>query len=346
MKAILTVPVIHPGPFKNVGSSPIPHMIQEALQKRYNCIVSVPHGLSSHELDLASQAQNRKVLDGIFSLLELKPIGSDATQFIRINEDEASASCQIFGGCALITLTLSPNTMEDLPIKLGEEIINEAKTKGLVSAIAIDAHNSINGPFNLKEAVKKLRRAAITALNESVRSECYPVKVGAAIIKPREFSLMDGMGAGGISVIVVEVNEQRVAYITIDGNNMVSGLRDKILLRLRDLGVEDGEVLTTDTHTVNGIVMVERGYHPIGERIDHERLITYIKEAINIALKNLESVDVLWDMITIKDVKVIGEKQIDSLSIITEKTAHKAKRMASIIFPSTGIILITLLAIL
>jgi putative membrane protein len=57
-----------------------------------------------------------------------------------------------------------------------------------------------------------------------------------ATIVPNEFTVHDGMGSGGISVIVVEVDDQKVAYVTIDGNNMVSGLREKILASLKELG--------------------------------------------------------------------------------------------------------------
>ena len=37
------------------------------------------------------------------------------------------------------------------------------------------------------------------------------------------------MGTGGITAIVVQVEKQKTAYIIIDGNNMISGLREKIL---------------------------------------------------------------------------------------------------------------------
>ncbi len=58
---------------------------------------------------------------------------------------------------------------------------------------------------------------------------------------------------------------QRFAYITIDGNNMIRGLREHILETAKRSGFEDAEVMTTDTHMVNGIVSAPLGYHTVGE---------------------------------------------------------------------------------
>ncbi|NWF87366.1 DUF2070 family protein [Candidatus Bathyarchaeota archaeon] len=57
-KAVIAVPSIHPGPFKNVGSSLLPSMLKAALEEKLGCTVCVPHGLFGHEFDLASQVQN------------------------------------------------------------------------------------------------------------------------------------------------------------------------------------------------------------------------------------------------------------------------------------------------
>ena len=51
-----------------------------------------------------------------------------------------------------------------------------------------------------------------------------PFRVGSASVFPTEFTLKGGMGAGGITAIVVEVENQKTAYIVIDGNNMIPGL--------------------------------------------------------------------------------------------------------------------------
>ena len=342
-KAVMVVPAFHSGPFRNVGSSLLPYMIQNALENKIQCIVSVPHGLAGHGLDLSSQLQSEKVVEKILGSVDFSPSHSKATSLIRFQNKGASASCQVFGDCAFLTLTLSPKTTEDLPQELDVIIVNEAEKRGLSSAIVVDAHNSINGPFNLSEVLEPLKKAALYSLKQALSRERASFEVGAAKIVPEEYGVKEGMGLGGISVIVTRVGNRTTAYVTIDGNNIISGLREKILSSLQEIGIVDGEVLTTDTHSVNGIVLTARGYHPIGEAMDNAKLISYIQQAAKNALSNLESAEVSWRMETVPNIKVIGEKQIEVLGLIAEKTAKQAKKLAGSLFSAIGVLLITLL---
>jgi putative membrane protein len=346
LKAAIVVPIVHPGPFKNVGSSAISSMIQTALEKKLGCVISVPHGISGHELDLASQTQNQKLISRLLEASEFDVFQAKATPYIISKKGKATAGCQIFGDCALVTLTLAPETMEDLPLELNDVIDQEAKKNGLQWAVAIDAHNSIEGPFNHEKAIAPVRKAAAAILTEASNSKQSRFEVGAAKITSTGFSIEEGMGPGGIVVIVTRVQGQTSAYVVIDGNNMVPGFREEILASLDELGIDKGEVMTTDTHVVNGVVVAGRGYHPIGEEMDRERLITYIKKAASQALENLEPAEAAWRRGTIRGVKAIGEQQIDGLSSLVDKGAKRAKRNSIIIFPAMGIILTVLLAML
>ena len=342
-KAVMVVPAFHSGPFRNVGSSLLPYMIQNALENKIQCIVSVPHGLAGHGLDLSSQLQSEKVVEKILGSVDFSLSHSKATSLIRFQNKGASASCQVFGDCAFLTLTLSPKTTEDLPQELDVIIVNEAEKRGLSSAIVVDAHNSINGPFKLSEVLEPLKKAALYSLKQALSRERASFEVGAAKIVPEEYGVKEGMGLGGISVIVTRVGNRTTAYVTIDGNNIISGLREKILSSLQEIGIVDGEVITTDTHSVNGVVLTARGYHPIGEAMDNAKLISYIQQAAKNALSNLEPAEVSWDMETVPNIKVIGEKQIEVLGLIAEKTAKQAKKLAGSLFSAIGVLLITLL---
>lgn len=346
VKAAMVVPAFHPGPFKNVGSSALPFMIQKELESKLKCLVSVPHGLSGHDLDLASQAQNQKIIENISEIVDVSNFNSTTTPFVRVQRNGAHASCQIFGKCALFTLTLAPQTMEDLPPDLESFITEEARKRGLSTAITIDAHNSIEGPFYVKKAISPLKEAAVASLETALKSQKDSFQVGVAKIVPTDFSLKDGMGPGGICAVAVKVKDQLIAYITVDGNNMISGLRERILQRLNELGFADGEVLTTDTHVVNGIVLTPRGYHPLGEAMDQEKLIKYIEQAATSARSNLEPAEAAWFTKVTPNVRVIGEKQVGMLCTLAEKAFIRAKRLAAIIFPLVGLIWATLLIFL
>jgi len=345
MKAIIVVPGIHPGPFKNVGSSQIPSLIQEALEKKFGCVVSVPHGISGHELDLASRFENMKVLDRILKV-EFADFESYVSPFVSLEKNGATADCQIFGECAFIILTLAPNTMEDLPLELRELIAQEAKKRGLSSVLTVDAHNSISGCFNPEKIKEPILNAVSSALAKASETPLSKFKVGAAKVIPSEFNIREGMGPGGITVIIVEVDGRKIAYITIDGNNMVSGLREKIISEIKRLGIEDGEVMTTDTHAVNAVVISDLGYHPVGEAINHEKLISYIKKCARKALDNLEPAEASWRNETIPRVKVVGERQIDNLCLIVDEASKRMKRSLIILLPFFILLLILLTIIL
>lgn len=341
IKTIIVVPNLHPGPFKNIGSSPLPSLLMNFLEKELNCIISVPHGISGHELDLVSQVENKRVLEGVLKSISETHVFSDkVTNFFVIEKNGAKVGCQVFDECVLLTLTTAPETIEDLPLELNDFIIQKAKEHGFSWAIAIDAHNSINGPFDMEKSIKTLKDAVSLALERAkdLKGLRANIKVGAGKAIPKDLSIKDGMGPGGITGIVIEVDGQRAAYITIDGNNMISGLREKILLSLREFGIDCGEVFTTDTHIVNAVVLNKRGYHPIGEVITHDKIINYVKYAIYEALKNMDEVEVAWHKTVIPRIKVIGERQINELSLLTDIVSKKAKR-SSVIFVILGLLL-------
>lgn len=342
-KAFIVTPSIHPGPFKNIGSSLLPSQLKTALEKKLNCVVCVPHGLFGHEFDLASQIQSQKIVSSVVENADFMVHEERATPFVKVKNGLATVCCQIFGHCAFLSFTLAPKTTEDFPPELGMFIRREAERYGLDCCVIVNAHNSIDGAVNIQEALDALKTVAATCLEKTVSLERLPFEVGAATVIPKEFGLKDGMGSGGITVVVVNVGAQKTAYVVIDGNNMVAGLREKILLSLQSLGISDGEVFTTDTHSVNAVVLNKRGYHPIGEVISHENLIGYIKEAAVTAMSDLEQVKVACRRITVSDVTVIGENLLEKLCVLIGRTIQRAKKVVIPIFATSGLLLMLFL---
>jgi predicted neutral ceramidase superfamily lipid hydrolase len=73
--------------------------------------------------------------------------------------------------------------------------------------------------------------------------------------------------------------------------------------------------------------------------MDQEKFIEYIKRAVSVALADLEPAEAGWKTEVVANVKVIGEKQIEAMCMLTEKATKRAKRLALIIFPILGIVL-------
>ncbi|NWF87367.1 DUF2070 family protein [Candidatus Bathyarchaeota archaeon] len=284
-------------------------------------------------------------MNHIVECAKFEVFGDKATPFVKVSNGLATACCQIFDNFAFISFTLAPKTTEDLPQELGAFVRKESQMHRLTGAITVNAHNSINGAINAQKTLVVLKKVGAHCLKKVDGLKPLPFEVGAATVFPQNLGLKEGMGPGGITAVVVRAGKQKAVYVVIDGNNMVSGLRESILSALNLVGIDEGEVFTTDTHSVNAVILGNRGYHPIGEVIRHETLIEYIKKAVLAALSDLEPVKVACKSITIPNVKVIGQKQLETLCRLIDKTLQKAKRVIVPLLASSGLLLMLILMI-
>lgn len=342
-KTAIIVPQVHPGPFKNIGSSLLPSLLKKSYDTKYNCASCVPLGILGHELDLASQSQNHRIVAQVLAHSKGEAQNTLASPMVRATDGAALACCQIFGDTAFLSFSLAPQTTEDLPQELGHIVTEEAKKQGLKNALVVNTHNSINDVVDTKQHLDELERAAALSLQKAVALPKKPFKVGSATVCPVEFTLKAGMGTGGITVIVVEVENQKTAYVVIDGNNMIPHLREKILDALKELEFDAGEVFTTDSHAVSALVTGRRGYHPVGEVMDHATLIRYIGETAKKAVSNLETCKAQHIEFIVPQVRVIGEERLKSVTTLVDKGIQKAKRIVFPIFGTEGVLLILLL---
>ncbi len=345
-KAAILVPQVHPGPFKNIGSSLLPSLLKHGFEEAFGGDSCVLLGILGHELDLASQTQNQKIIGSVIESAKQLTFSRQAKPSAKVTEGSITVCCQTFDDVGLLSFSLAPKTTEDLPQELGRFVREEARRRGLKDAIVINAHNSITEETVLGESLDTMKNAAAKCLDAAVSAASAPFQLGAATVYPKEFSLKDGMGAGGITAVAVKVGEQKIAYVTIDGNNMISGLREEILSAFKSMGFDDGEVFTTDTHAVNAVILGRRGYHPVGESMNHEMLLGYIKEVASTAIERLEFCSVGSLTLTVPKVRVIGQARIEALSTLVDAALQKAKRAVVPIFGLEGLLLILLLAVL
>ncbi|MCL2642141.1 MAG: DUF2070 family protein [Candidatus Bathyarchaeota archaeon] len=344
-KAAIIVPLVHPGPFKNIGSSLLPSLLKKHFEEAYGCQTCTPLGLLGHELDLASQAQNFKVINQIIDAAKFETTETLASPFVQVSEGYATASGQVFGNTVFLSFTLSPKTTEDLPQELGQKIQREAQKYGLNCTLTVNCHNSLTDVIDTIEHLTELEGVAFKCLQKVALLPKKPFKIGSSTFYPKDFTLKEGMGTGGITAIVVQVEAQKNVYIVIDGNNMVSGLREKILSAL-NTKFDASEVFTTDTHAVSALVTGKRGYHPVGEVMDQDKLISYIAEAAKDATANLEPAKTGCKHLIVPQVRVIGGLRIESLSLLVAQAIKKAKQIVIPVFLTEGLLLLLLLALL
>ncbi len=344
--ATIIVPTVHPGPFKNIGSSLLPSLLKHEFEQENGGEACVPLGILGHELDLASQKQNRRIIAEVLSSAKAATFVDGASPFSRATTGVATANCQVFGKTAFVSFTLSPKTTEDLPQELSRAVQEAARKKGLDSVILVNAHNCLtNDPFE-EPPLEALIDAASKALEQVVSVPLQPFEVGAATVYPKEFKLADGMGQGGIAAVVVRVSNQKTAYVVIDGNNLASGLREKLLTVLAETGFDNAEIFTTDTHAVSAVVLGRRGYHPVGESMDYDLLVKYLKEVVAKASEGLKHCKAACSNLVVSKVRVIGKSRIHSLSALVDVALRKAKQVVVPIFAFEGFLLILYLSVL
>ena len=345
-KAAVIVPLVHPGPFKNIGSSLLPSLLKQGFEKEYGCTACTPLGILGHELDLASQEQNYKIVSQVIASAKFKATSDLASPFVRITEGTAIASGQIFGDTLFLSFSLAPETTEDLPQGLGRFVSEEAAKYGLTGSVVVNTHNSITDFVDVEAHLVELKTAASKCIQEAVKLQRKQFLVGAASVFPKEFSLRNGMGAGGITAVIVQVETQKTVYVVIDGNNMISGLREKILTALASVGFSKSEVFTTDTHAVSALTTGRRGgrrgYHPVGEVMDQALLIRYICDVAKNADVNLEVAIAGYLHFIVPQVRVIGEERLKSITALVDAAIKKAEQMLPI-FGLEGLLLILLL---
>jgi putative membrane protein len=218
--------------------------------------------------------------------------------------------------------------MEDIPPKIKTILEDYGRSLGFKSVIVVDAHNSFSwNVHSMDDSVAEaLVEAGKMALHMASKAELNRFKLGFSRRYIYGYGVKDGIGPGGVVLHLFMVEGSLYAYVTIDGNNMVSGLREKIVQKLKEMGVSDVEVFTTDTHMVNATVL-NRGYNPVGEAVDEKSIIQSVLDAFKEAYSGLEWASVYYGEATVSGLKVLGDglsKLLESL----ESSVKKAKRLA------------------
>ncbi|MEM3069795.1 MAG: DUF2070 family protein, partial [Candidatus Bathyarchaeia archaeon] len=99
--------------------------------------------------------------------------------------------------------------------------------------------------------------------------------------------------------------------------------------------VEELEILTTDTHVVNATGASEKGYHPIGEMMDNDRLIGYVVEAAKASISNVKKGYASYYRTRLSGLRVLGEGGLELLSNILDSGFSLFKKWSLILMPSS-----------
>ncbi len=154
------------------------------------------------------------------------------------------------------------------------------------------------------------------------------IKAGCAYNHMEDLSRVEGIGQSGVKVLVTEVANQKTAYILLDSNNMVIGFRDQILEKVKEIDIDEAEVMTTDTHSVNTLA---GGHNPVGKK-GREQILNYIIQTTQEAIDDLETVSVGCKMSRIKDLKTFGPNNATELVTTISSIVAVSRIFAPLVF--------------
>ena len=86
--------------------------------------------------------------------------------------------------------------------------------------------------------------------------------------------------------------------------------------------------MTTDTHVVSARLLIERGYHPVGEAMDWDLLASYVREALTKALETMRPARLKWALVKAQGLKVFGAEQLKKLCEVPADIVVGAKKAA------------------
>ncbi|MEM3922663.1 MAG: DUF2070 family protein, partial [Nitrososphaerota archaeon] len=314
--AAIIIPYFHPGPFKDYGSSGLMYRIHEEL--RQNGVKAIfLKGFSNHHDNLISEEDCELILKRIgkfvFDDQDDLTYSSHAYPPQILHEGHVKGMLLGIGDARLLLVTTHPRGMEDIP----RILCNNSSDQFL---IPVDCHNSFSDfvkdldEDSLQMISRLLKRAEETELGERKN-----LIFGYAQLGLDGYSREDGAGDLGVSTAVFILDGRPSAIVSLDGNNCLPQVRDMILERLRSLGFEHVEVVTTDTHVVNGLRFGGRGYHPLGEVVPAEVIAEKAVEAAKRALENAEPAESAWVRLKFPRVKIMSQSFLQEAAARTRQ---------------------------
>ena len=303
------VPNLHPGPMAEIGGSNFPKILHDDFAD--DALVLVSHGCASHDLNLISNSETVKITKAIRDSLDQITYQGTASRPLRTRCGTVSILSQKFGDSLLMVTTRCPEMTEDMEYSIGRIVMGESK--GRYSHVGfVDAHNCMTKVTTIIYASTKTGNEFISGADEVMnrlqKEEMLPFSVGAAQVIP-PFGRAVGFGDMGIITMVTDVAGVKTAYVLFDGNNVHEGARDELRNAILGLGIDEAEIMTTDTHVVNSV----SGRNPIGAAVSVEEITPYVSESVLKAVGDLSPATCGASTGICEEVEVFGPSRIVQL---------------------------------
>jgi len=323
--ALLVVPGVHPGPFSPVGSSNLPGDIYESL-KTHEIVPLTFHSISDHDLNLPSKEEVKKYTASL-QQRETIDTGKKMSLPVTAHRNKATASGFALGKTLLVTLTLAPNGMEDLPGRIREEIYNESKKLGFEMSLVIDSHNSLGERPNEVDT-NDLIVAAKEVLNQVFIGNQFEFDFGFSHSSEIGSHQREDIGPAGIGFLLFEVKGSRFCLVVVDANNAKIGFRAEVIQKFETKSSSRIlDICTSDTHITAAKASNAKGYLALGDVSSPEEFATTLNLLSELAQARLAQGRYSTSISTSK-VRTIGGQVLNNFSGLLDETSQVAKRGA------------------
>ena len=325
IKALFISPSVHPGPLGDLGGSNMPTI----LANKFDFFTMVAHGPSTHDFNPIAVSEIDKIENTVKKGLKHVTYSPDASKFVRYQANKANIGVQFFNDGMVILSTFAPEAVDDIEFGVGLTMMAQSRSKcNVEDSIIVDCHNSFEPEsgevlpgnaevFHLIEVIDKI----------NPNQPKGAIKVGCWHDTLPTLDKQEGIGESGLKIMVIEVEGQKTAYVLFDSNNMEIGFRQEIIDAVSDLDIDEIEVMTTDTHTVNTL---SRGYNPVGIA-KRDEIIEYVKIGIIEAIDDLEKVEVGTGTEKIENLNTFGPKNSTELISTISSVVAVSKIIAPVL---------------
>jgi putative membrane protein len=305
-KATIALPTVHPGPFAAVGASDLPRKLASSLTPGAGTVF-VPHTPCNHDLDLPGEAEVDRIRTATRDLLAFARVSPQPRASPLVSPRPGSlVRAQVLGEAVLTIISQAPEASDDIDYAIVNPYYGRSFGNETPVLAFIDGHNSYyndTGDLTYGSPVHRQLALDLEAAIPLALGQARSGSIRVGVATRTDYSVVDhGIGPEGLRVLVVEAAGARTAYILLDGNNLVKGLREPILEAVRDL-VDAAEVMTTDNHVVHE---VDGSLNVLGQRYPIDRLAHDIRAVVERALADLTPVEVAAASGEVPSVRVLG----------------------------------------
>ncbi len=333
--AIGVVLYVHPGPFRDIGSSGLPSAIIKHIKETYGVQGFVMHGTCTHHQNLTTKEDYVKVFSEIDRLVKETEVHNSMSGPHWVDKGKFKIWALFMGKDVLTISTSAPEFTDDIALAVGQATADAIRNEhpDIQKIAIVDAHNCIDDDAISLMLADPEADEYIKAVSESVtstrNSPHHEIMMGIHQVVPENIIAKEGIGPGGMISLVLKVGTEEMAIVIVDGNNMEPGFREEIFESLKTEGIHKAEVLTTDTHLVNAISLSSKGYPPVGKNKPTETMEA-ICTSVKVAKQSMQRVSVGLGFGEIRDLQTFGEKGFDTLTQNIAEAAGIVRRVGII----------------